>query len=142
MTDAAAAAMRAGRYGLDAGFAGRAESAGVEMHELMRELFPLPRSLTGDGVRATLAVLARDLELEVVETPTGTEVFDWTVPREWNLREAWIEAPDGRRVVDSAESSLHVVGYSLPVDERLPLAELRKNVHTNENPELFPYRTS
>lgn len=142
MTDGAAAAARAGRYGLDSGFADRAETAGVEMHELMRELFPLPRSLTGDGVRATLAVLARDLELEVVETPTGTEVFDWTVPREWNLREAWIEAPDGARVLDSADSSLHVVGYSLPVDERLPLAELRKHVHTHENPELVPYRTS
>lgn len=119
-----------------------ADIAGREMHELMRELFPIPRSLTGDGVRATLAVLGRDLELDVVETPSGTPVFDWTVPREWNVREAWIEAPDGTRVVDVADSPLHLLGYSVPVDATVSLEELREHVYTHEHPDLVPYRTS
>jgi aminopeptidase-like protein len=116
---------------------------GAELIEHMRELFPLPRSLTGDGVRATIGVLARELPLELVETPTGSVTFDWTVPREWNLHRAWIEGPDGRRVVDTDDSSLHVLGYSTPVDVVLPLAELREHVHTHrDDPELVPYRTS
>ena len=72
-------------------------SPGEETHALMRELFPIPRSLTGDGVRETLRVISRDLPLEIVETPSGTKVFDWTLPREWNIREAWVAAPDGSR---------------------------------------------
>ena len=113
------------------------------MIELMRELFPLARSLTGDGVRQTLAVLGRDLSLEIVETPSGTPVFDWTVPREWTIRAAWIEGPDGKRVVDFADSSLHVLGYSSPVDATVTLEELRQHVFTHpDDPDLVPYRTS
>ena len=119
-----------------------ADAAGREMHELLRELVPILRSLTGNGVRATLAVLGRDLEVDVVETPSGTSVFDWTVPREWNVREAYVEAPDGRRVVDFAESPLHLLGYSVPVDAKLSLEELREHVYTHEDPDLVPYRTS
>jgi aminopeptidase-like protein len=119
-----------------------AEAAGQEMFELMRELFPIPRSLTGDGVRATLAVLGHDLELNVVETPSGTAVFDWTVPREWNVREAYVEGPDGERVVDFARSPLHLLGYSVPVDATLSLDDLEEHVYTHENPDLVPYRTS
>ena len=119
-----------------------ADAAGTEMHELARELFPIPRSLTGDGVRATLGVLARDLDIAVVETPTGTEVFDWTVPREWNVHEAFVEAPDGRRVVDVADSSLHLLGYSIPIDATVSLDELREHVYTHDDPDLVPYRTS
>jgi aminopeptidase-like protein len=116
---------------------------GDEMVELMRELFPLPRSLTGDGVRETLAVLGRELPLEIVETPSGTTVFDWSVPREWSIREAWIEGPDGRRVVDFADSSLHLLGYSIPVDTVLTLDELRPHLFTHrDDPDLVPYRTS
>jgi hypothetical protein len=119
------------------------DAVGQELHELMRELFPIRRSLTGDGVRETLAVLARDVPLEVIETPTGTPIFDWTVPREWNVREAWIEAPDGDRVLDLADSPLHVLGYSAPVDAVVPLAELREHVFTHpDDPDLVPYRTS
>jgi aminopeptidase-like protein len=118
-------------------------AAGEQMLELMRELFPLPRSLTGDGVRKTLEVLARDLPLETFETPSGTEVFDWTVPREWNIRAAWIEGPHGERILDLADSSLHVLGYSVPVDTTLELEELRDHVFTHPgNPDLIPYRTS
>ena len=120
-----------------------AHDVGEELLDLMRELFPIPRSLTGDGVRETLAVLGREIPLEVVETPSGTQVFDWTVPREWNLRGAWIEGPDGARVVDTADSPLHVLGYSIPVDAVVDLDELRDHVFTHaDDPELVPYRTS
>jgi aminopeptidase-like protein len=120
-----------------------ASEVGGELLALMRELLPIPRSLTGDGVRETLAVLGRDLPLEVVETPSGTAVFDWTVPREWNLRAAWIEGPDGTRVVDTADSPLHVLGYSIPVDAVVGLDELRTHVFTHaDDPDLIPYRTS
>ena len=113
------------------------------MHALMTELFPLPRSLSGDGVRRTLDLVGRRAPLEITEVPTGTEVLDWTVPREWNIREAWIKGPDGRRVVDFAENTLHVLGYSTPVRIRLPLSELREHVFTDpDRPELVPYRTS
>ena len=116
---------------------------GEELVELMRELFPIPRSLTGKGVRDTLAVLAREIPLEIVETPSGTTIFDWVVPREWNLREAWIEGPGPDRIVDVADSPLHVLGYSLPVDDVLTLDELRSHVFTHaEDPDLVPYRTS
>ncbi len=119
-----------------------AEILGEDLHEHMRELFPLPRSLTGDGVRETLGVLAREVPLELVETPTGTPIFDWVAPREWKLRGAWIEGPSGERIVDAADSPLHVLGYSVPVDAVLSLEELRAHVFTHEDPELVPYRTS
>jgi aminopeptidase-like protein len=118
-------------------------TVGEELVELMRELFPLPRSLTGSGVRETLAVLGRDVPLEIVETPSGTPIFDWTVPREWNLRAAWIDGPNGNRVLDAADSPIHVLGYSTPVDAVMPLDELRSHVFTHsDDPDLVPYRTS
>jgi len=117
-------------------------AAGREMFAVMRELFPIPRSLTGDGVRQTLAVLQRELPVEVVETPSGKQIFDWVVPQEWNVREAWIEDPSGKRVVDVADSPLYLLGYSTPVDTVMPLRELRSHVFTHEDPELVPYRTS
>jgi aminopeptidase-like protein len=117
--------------------------SGVAMHALMRELFPLNRSLTGDGVRTTLAVIGRRLPLKLVDTPSGTEVFDWSVPMEWNVREAWIETPDGRRIADFAESNLHLLGYSVPVDATITLDELRTHLFTHPiDPDLVPYRTA
>ena len=119
------------------------EQAGQEIHDLMCELWPLPRSLTGDGLRQTLAGIAGVVPLEVVETPSGTTVFDWTLPREWNIREAWIDDPTGKRVVDFRNSTLHVLHYSVPVRMRLPLSELREHLHTHpEHPDRIPYRTS
>jgi aminopeptidase-like protein len=116
---------------------------GVGMHALMRELFPINRSLTGEGVRSTLAIIGRRLPLEIVETPTGTRIFDWTVPREWNVHEAWIEVPDGRRVADFATSNLHLLGYSVPIDASLSLDELRPHLFTHpQDPDLIPYRTA
>lgn len=117
---------------------------GDAMAALAAELFPIPRSLTGDGVRDTLRVLQRLLPpLRIVEVPTGAPVLDWTVPDEWNVRDAWIRDPSGRKVVDLAESSLHVVGYSTPVHARMSLAELRPHLHTlPDRPDAVPYRTS
>jgi len=120
-----------------------AADAGAEAWRLVERLYPIPRSLTGDGVRQTLAVLSEHVPLEVHEVPTGTPVFDWTVPREWNVREAWIAGPDGRRVVDWRDHSLHLMGYSVPVRARMPLAALREHLHSlPEQPDLIPYRWS
>jgi aminopeptidase-like protein len=116
---------------------------GVEMHELMAELYPICRSLTGEGVRETFGILEREVPLEITEIPSGTQVFDWTLPREWNIRDAWIAGPDGARVVDFGRSNLHVLGYSVPVRTRMPLAELREHLFTHpENPDWIPFRTS
>jgi aminopeptidase-like protein len=113
------------------------------MHALVRELYPICRSITGDGVRETLRILSRHVPLSVVEVPTGTAVLDWTVPREWNVRDAWIKDASGRRVVDFRKSNLHVVSYSVPVRARLPLGELRKHLHSlPDRPDWVPYRTS
>lgn len=114
------------------------------MHELATRLFPYPRSLTGDGVRRTLADLAVELPgLRIHEVPSGTRVLDWTVPDEWNIRGAFIEDPSGSRIVDWADCNVHVVSYSTPVDERLPLGELDRHLHSDsELPEAIPYVTS
>ncbi|MFB9523274.1 DUF4910 domain-containing protein [Streptomyces cremeus] len=118
-------------------------AAGEEMHALVRRLYPLCRSITGDGVRATLDIVGEYLPLQVREVPTGTQVLDWTVPQEWNIRDAYIADGAGRRVVDFAASSLHVLGYSVPVHRTMPLAELREHLHTlPDQPRLVPYRTS
>jgi aminopeptidase-like protein len=129
---------------LSAGALTRSVPAGVgeSMHAFMRELFPICRSITGDGVRETLAAVGRRIPLEMHEVPTGTSVLDWTVPDEWNIRDAYI-ARDGRRIVDFRESNLHVVSYSEPVEAVMPFAELRPHLHTlPAHPEWVPYRTS
>ncbi|MGB6992983.1 MAG: DUF4910 domain-containing protein [Thermoanaerobaculia bacterium] len=114
-----------------------------EMRRLMTELFPICRSITGDGVRRTLEIVRRLVPLEVIEVPSGTAVFDWTVPDEWNIRDAYIKGPDGEKVVDFGEHNLHVVGYSVPIRQTMPLDELEKHLHSlPEQPELIPYRTS
>jgi aminopeptidase-like protein len=116
---------------------------GREMYELMERLYPICRSLTGDGVRQTLDLIEERIPLERTEVPSGTQVFDWTLPREWNIREAWLAGPDGERIVDFADSNLHVLGYSVPVRTRLPLSELRKHLFSDpERPDVTPYRTS
>src|SRR5262249_43314406 len=120
-----------------------ADTVGHELHALMAELFPIPRSLTGNGVRATLARIGQDVPVETVELPTGTQVFDWTLPREWNVREAWVQPPDATRVTDVADSSLHLLGYSVPVDAAVDLATLREHLYTApRDPDVVPYRTS
>ena len=116
---------------------------GEAMHAFITEAFPICRSITGDGVRRTLAMIAERIPLAIHEVPSGTPVFDWTVPREWNIRDAWIKDPSGRKVVDFQESSLHVLNYSVPIHARLPLADLRQHLFTLPGkPDLIPYRTS
>jgi aminopeptidase-like protein len=116
---------------------------GIEAYELMERLFPLCRSLTGSGVRATFDVLDEYVPLERTELASGTQVFDWTVPDEWNIRDAYIATADGTRVLDFGRSSLHVVSYSEPVRARMSLEALRERLFTlPEQPDLVPYRTS
>lgn len=119
------------------------DSAGVDALELVRRLFPICRSLTGDGVRQTFDVLEEHIPLQRREIASGTKVFDWNVPQEWNIREAHITAPDGNRIIDFRRLNLHVVGYSEPVRATLPLEALRERLHTlPDQPDLIPYRTS
>jgi aminopeptidase-like protein len=120
-----------------------AVAKGETMHSLLCELFPLSRSITGKGLRATLHRLCEVVPLKMHEVPSGTRVFDWVVPDEWSLDDAFIENERGHRIVDLHESNLHVVGYSVPVDATLSLAELKTHLHTlPQHPEWIPYRTS
>jgi len=119
------------------------EKIGEEIFALAAKIFPICRSITGNGVRQTLREIAAHIALEIHEVPTGTPVFDWTIPREWNIRDAYIKDSDGERVVDFKRSNLHVMSYSAPVHKHVSLAELRQHVHTlPEQPDLIPYRTS
>jgi aminopeptidase-like protein len=118
-------------------------TAGEELYELVAELYPICRSITGDGVRRTLEIVGREIDLEVHEVPSGTQVFDWTVPREWNVRDAWVADDSGRRVIDFQASNLHLMSYSVAVRARMPLAELKRRLYTlPEYPDWVPYRTS
>ena len=113
------------------------------MHALIRELFPICRSITGGGFRASLRHLSKIAPIVLSEVPSGTRVFDWTVPKEWNIRDAWIADVNGRRWVDFRESNLHVVNYSVPVRSRMSLADLRSHLHAlPDQPDLIPYRTT
>ena len=120
-----------------------AAETGRDLHRFATELYPTCRSITGDGIRRTLASIANRIPLQTVEVPTGTPVLDWTVPKEWNIRDAYIKAPDGKRVVDFQRSNLHVVNYSSPVHATMPLSELKPHLFTlPDSPDWIPYRTS
>jgi aminopeptidase-like protein len=117
--------------------------AGQDLHRLASRLFPICRSITGDGIRKTLALIGNRIPLRNFEVPTGTQVFDWTVPKEWNIRDAYIKAPDGTRVVDFQKSCLHVLNYSTPVHAKMRLSDLKAHLFTiPEKPDGVPYRTS
>ena len=116
---------------------------GIRIYALAAQLFPICRSITGDGVRETLQVLGQQIDLTQYEIPTGTQVLDWTVPQEWNIRDAYIKDPSGRKVLDLSDNNLHVLGYSTAVRRTMPLSELKSHIHTlPEQPDLIPYRTS
>ncbi|MDO5102970.1 MAG: DUF4910 domain-containing protein [Lautropia sp.] len=125
-----------------AGLAACSEGQGEAMHAFASRLYPMLRSITGQGVRDTLARIGEHIPIMVTEVPTGTQAFDWPVPREWVVREAWIKGPDGQTVVDIADHNLHLVNYSAPFRGTLSLAELRPHLFSlPDRPEWIPYRT-
>jgi aminopeptidase-like protein len=116
---------------------------GHDVFGLAAKILPICRSITGNGVRETLRAIGAYVPLAVQEVPTGTTVFDWVVPREWNIRDAYIKNARGEKIVDFKQSNLHVMSYSVPISARLTLAELKKHLHSLPNqPDLIPYRTS
>ena len=108
------------------------DTVGSDMHALITRLYPICRSITGNGVRETLRILREQIPIEIREVPSGTQVFDWTVPREWNIRDAWIKNPAGERIVDFQKLNLHVVSYSVPINRRMRLAELKDHLFTDD----------
>jgi aminopeptidase-like protein len=119
------------------------ERIGEEIYALIVELFPVCRSITGDGVRQTLKILSNHVPLEIHEVPTGTKVFDWTVPKEWNIRDAYVKNPKGEKVIDFHKSNLHVLNYSIPIRKTLRLDELKQHLFTlPDHPDWIPYKTS
>ena len=125
------------------------EEIGKQIYDFAGRLFPICRSLTGEGVRKTFALINEELktsgapELTIHEVPTGTEVFDWTVPKEWSIKEGYIENEKGERIIDFADNFLHILGYSTPVDEWVSLEELKTHIYVQEDqPDAIPYVTS
>jgi aminopeptidase-like protein len=120
------------------------QNTGNKMYELIKELFPINRSLSGEGVRETLRILKRENpELNIHEIKSGTQVFDWTVPKEWNCKEAYIITPDGRKICDYNENNLHLIQYSVPFEGEVDLDELQKHLYSLPKlPDAIPYVTS
>lgn len=120
------------------------QSVGVRMYQLASKLFPICRSITGNGFRESLNILRGAVpEIKVIEVPTGTKVFDWVVPKEWNIRGGGIYRLNGEKVIDFTDTNLHIMGYSLPVDEVVGREELLSHIYTQPNqPDLIPYVTS
>lgn len=123
--------------------AGNVTVVGQAMYGMVRDLYPICRSITGNGLRETLRGVQEQIPLDLHEVATGTQVFDWTVPKEWNIRDAYVKNSQGERVIDFQKSNLHVVNYSVPVRRKMSLLELKKHLFTlPDQPEWIPYRTS
>jgi aminopeptidase-like protein len=119
------------------------EGLGRALHRFAAELYPICRSITGAGLRQTLSAIQARIPLQTFEVPTGTAVLDWAVPKEWNIRDAFIKDRSGKRVVDFQKCNLHVLNYSTPVRATMSLSDLKPHLHTLPNqPDLIPYRTS
>jgi aminopeptidase-like protein len=119
------------------------DQVGGDLYRLIERLYPICRSITGDGVRESLKIIREFIPLDIKEVPSGTEVFDWRVPDEWNIRDAWIKNSRGEKVVDFQNLNLHVLNYSVPVHKTVKLDELKEHLHTlPEYPDWIPYRTS
>lgn len=120
-----------------------ATDMGAEMYRLIERLYPICRSITGNGVRESLKLIRQYIPIEIHEVASGTQVFDWTVPDEWNVKDAYIKDRCGNRIVDFRQHNLHVLNYSMPVDKKVSLDELKKHVFTlPSTPDWIPYRTS
>jgi len=118
-------------------------SIGHELHALAARMFPICRSITGDGIRQTLEIIRQEIPIKTCEVASGTTVFDWRVPKEWNIRDAYIRIPGGPRVVDFQYNNLHVMSYSVPVQATMPLSELKQHLFSlPDRPDWIPYRTS
>ena len=116
---------------------------GKDLYDFAAELYPICRSITGDGIRQTLSKIGERIPLEIHEVPSGTKVFDWIVPKEWNIQDAYIIRPDGKRIAEFQKCNLHVLNYSTPIRKRMALSELRPHLFTiPEKPDWIPYRTS
>jgi aminopeptidase-like protein len=119
------------------------DAAGNQMFRFISELYPICRSITGNGVRETLKKIRSFIPLEVQEVPSGTPVFDWTVPKEWNIKDAWIKDSTGAKIIDFKRSNLHVLNYSRPIKKKVSFNELKDHLYTlPEYPDWIPYRTS
>ena len=118
-------------------------SIGQEIYQLIETLYPICRSITGDGFRQSMQILQKHIPLELREIPSGTQVFDWNVPREWNIRDAWIKNAKGEKVVDFQRSNLHILNYSVPIRKKVRLTELKDHLFSiPEHEDWIPYRTS
>jgi len=121
----------------------QSNQTGEELYQLISELYPICRSITGNGFRETLRVIKQQIPLQVHEVPTGTQVFDWTVPKEWNIKNAYIKNSKGQKIIDFKDSNLHVVSYSTPIHQKISFQELKAHLFTlPEHPDWIPYRTS
>ena len=118
-------------------------NVGNEMYELMEKLYPICRSITGNGVRETLNHIKQHIPIQIQEVPTETKVFDWTIPKEWNIKDAYIKNSKGEKIVDFKKSNLHILNYSIPVKKKISLQELKKHLFTlPKHPDWIPYLTS
>jgi aminopeptidase-like protein len=119
------------------------DSIGAEMFNLIKELFPICRSITGNGTRKTLDIIRTHIPLEIKEIPSNTNVFDWTVPKEWNIINAYVKNSKGEKIIDFQKSNLHILQYSIPIHKKMTLDELKTHLYSiEEYPDWIPYRTS
>lgn len=115
----------------------------LKIQKLKEKLYPICRSITGNGLRESLSIINEEVPLNILEIPTGTKAFDWEVPREWNIKDAYVKGKDGKRIIDFNKSNLHVLGYSIPIKEKLSKEELLEHIYTLPDlPNAIPYRTS
>jgi len=119
------------------------QSVGLEIYQLIENLYPICRSITGDGFRGTMQILQGYIPIQLHEVPTGTEVFDWIVPKEWNIRDAYVKDSKGKKVIDFQKSNLHILNYSVPFNGRVKLAELKEHLFSiPDHEDWIPYRAS
>lgn len=116
---------------------------GKKMYKLIEKLYPICRSITGNGIRETLNIISQYIPIAIYEVATGTKVFDWTVPKEWDIKDAYIMDKNGNKIIDFKKNNLHIMGYSVPVNKTVGLSELQKHLYSlPEQPEAIPYVTS